>query len=135
MKTRALCLAVVSALTIAACGGDDEDTTAPAPAGASSGSETLELTAGEPGPEEFTFDPGDLDAKAGSVTIDLELPDGLKAPHGISLEGDGVDESGEVVQAGSTSSITVDLKPGEYTFYCPVGDHRDEGMEGTLTVE
>ena len=26
------------------------------------------------------------------------------------------------------------LKKGKYTFYCPVGDHRSEGMEGTLTV-
>ena len=26
------------------------------------------------------------------------------------------------------------IKPGEYTFYCPVGDHRAQGMEGKLTV-
>ena len=30
---------------------------------------------------------------------------------------------------------SADLKAGEYTYYCAVGNHRSAGMEGTLTVE
>jgi uncharacterized cupredoxin-like copper-binding protein len=26
------------------------------------------------------------------------------------------------------------IEAGEYEFYCPVGNHKDAGMEGTLTV-
>ncbi len=30
---------------------------------------------------------------------------------------------------------SADLKAGEYKYYCAVGNHRAEGMEGTLTVQ
>lgn len=54
--------------------------------------------------------------------------------HNISIEGNGVDERGELVGEGETSRVTVVLEPSEYTFYCSVPLHRDGGMEGTLTV-
>jgi uncharacterized cupredoxin-like copper-binding protein len=38
------------------------------------------------------------------------------------------------VAKGGKSTVTVDLKPGKYTFYCPVPGHRQAGMQGTLTV-
>ncbi|MEZ5170654.1 MAG: cupredoxin domain-containing protein [Acidimicrobiia bacterium] len=38
-------------------------------------------------------------------------------------------EPGETASGGFTAS-----EAGEYTFYCSVPGHRDEGMEGTLVV-
>jgi uncharacterized cupredoxin-like copper-binding protein len=139
---------------LAACGGNDEKpaSSSSSSSGSSSsgggggygsstssssggGGQTLNLTAEEPGGGKFAFDKTSLTAKSGKVTLDLKLPSGLKAPHGIAVEGNGVDKDGPVVQAGSDSKITVDLKPGKYEFYCPVDSHKDLGMEGTLTVQ
>ena len=75
-----------------------------------------------------------LAARAGDVTIRLANGADDRFPHAIAIEGNGVDEDGEVVQPGGSSSVTVRLKPGRYTFYCPVGDHEKDGMKGTLTV-
>jgi Ca2+/Na+ antiporter len=36
--------------------------------------------------------------------------------------------------AFQSATATVTLAPGTYTFWCPVSNHRDCGMEGTLTV-
>ena len=55
-------------------------------------------------------------------------------PHDVSIEGGGVDERGKEVTDGGTSTVTADLKPGAYTFYCSVPGHREAGMEGKLTV-
>ena len=56
-------------------------------------------------------------------------------PHDIAVEGNGVNEKGEVVQGGGTSEFSANLQPGEYTFFCSVPGHREGGMEGKLTVK
>ena len=84
----------------------------------------------------LAFDPKTLKANAGSVTITMDNPSADSQPHAVSVEGPGgVDASGEIAQPGSTSEVTLKLKPGKYTFFCPVGSHRAAGMEGTLTVQ
>ena len=55
--------------------------------------------------------------------------------HNIAIKGNGVDVKGEIVGSGATSTVTADLKPGAYTFYCSVPGHEAAGMKGTLTVK
>ena len=43
--------------------------------------------------------------------------------------------AGKTVGKGEKSVASADLKAGEYDFYCAVGNHRAEGMEGKLTVK
>jgi mono/diheme cytochrome c family protein len=91
----------------------------------------LEIPADPSGALLFAF--GAAEAPAGALK--LMSPNESSVPHNIAVEGQGVDEQGEVVQGGAVSEIAVDLKPGEYTFYCSVPGHREGGMEGKLTVQ
>ncbi len=100
-------------------------TSAPAPA-----SGKLSLTA-DPGGA-LKFNTSSLQAKAGAVTITLSNP--AAVPHGIAISGPGVSKVGTVVGQGGTSTVAASLKPGSYTFYCPVPGHAAAGMKGTLTV-
>jgi plastocyanin len=91
--------------------------------------EALALTADK---SELKFDKTSLSAKAGKVTVSMKNPAAI--PHDVSIEGKGVDQKGKVVKTGGTSTVTADLKPGTYTFYCSVDAHRQAGMQGKLTV-
>jgi plastocyanin len=118
---------LISVALLAAGCGDDEDEGGGGGGGGGGGS--LTLTA-DPGGA-ISWEPGSLSASAGSVTIKLVNQSDI--PHAVEVEGNGVEEESETVTAADTE-LTVDLEPGEYTYYCPVGDHRPKGMEGTLTV-
>jgi plastocyanin len=83
-------------------------------------------------PRELRFSKSTLDAPAGTVTLVMENPSALE--HNIAVRGEGVDEQGEVVGQGDESTVTVELEPGEYEFYCSVPGHEAGGMKGTLTV-
>jgi len=74
----------------------------------------------------------DASALSCSVTATTENKQGVD--HNIAIQGPGVDQKGPVVKNG-TSQLTVDLKPGNYTFFCSVPGHREGGMEGKLTVK
>jgi mono/diheme cytochrome c family protein len=92
---------------------------------------TLEIPADPSGRTLYTFK--NAEAPAGQLKIDSVNESTVD--HDIALEGGGVNEKGETVSNGGTSTIDVDLRPGEYTFYCSVDGHRAAGMEGTLTVK
>jgi uncharacterized cupredoxin-like copper-binding protein len=135
---------------LAACGGgssDDSSTSGgastSAPSSSSSGSDSSSTSgAGAGGALDISatetnglgFSQKSLTARSGEVTVTLDNGSGNSLPHAIAIEGNGVDKDGATVQPGGTSTVTVRLKPGRYTFYCPVDGHEDQGMKGTLTV-
>ena len=82
----------------------------------------------------LAFDKSTLSAKAGTVTVTMKNPAGSGVSHGVGVRGDGVDQDGKIVAPGGTSTDTLTLKAGTYTFYCPVPGHEAAGMKGTLTV-
>jgi plastocyanin len=133
---RLMLIAAVAVLAFAGCGGDDKepasqpDSTS-TPAAASGGGENLALSA-DPGGA-LKFDKTELTAKAGKVTITMNNPSDV--PHAVEIEGNGVEAEGKTVGKGAKSIASGDLKAGTYDFYCPVGNHRAEGMEGKLTVQ
>lgn len=74
-------------------------------------------------------------AKAGKTTI--KFTNSSSVAHNITVQ---QGTSGAVVGAtstfaGGTKSLTLQLKPGTYTYYCSVPGHRQAGMQGTLTVK
>jgi plastocyanin len=69
----------------------------------------------------------------GKLTIDSLNKSGT--PHNIALQGGGVNAKGPVISGGKRSTISVDVKPGTYTFFCSVPGHRQAGMVGKLTVK
>jgi plastocyanin len=94
--------------------------------------QTLKLTADASG--QLAFDKKTLSAKPGNVTIDMTNPSPV--PHDVSIEGpNNVARKGKQVEKGGTSTVSADLKAGDYTFYCSVPGHRQGGMEGKLTVK
>ncbi len=146
MRSRTTYLVILlatCALVAAGCGDDDSDeggggggaygSTGASDDGGSGGGETaLELSADPNGA--LKFDTTSLEAKPGNVRIVMDNPSDV--PHAVEVEGNGVEEVGETVGKGGVSRVSLkDLKAGEYEFYCPVGNHAAEGMEGTLTVK
>ena len=127
------------AVPIVGCGGSSDDSNSnaaatPAPTTSSGGGGaggTVDLSA-----TDFKFTPSDPSVKAGEVTFkmtndgqvthSLEI-EAVTPGHDQELEGD--------VSPGQSGTLTANLKPGTYEFYCPVDNHKEMGMEGEITVK
>ncbi len=77
----------------------------------------------------FAFSPSVINASAGDrVSITFTKNEGF---HTFVI--DGVGEF--AIAEGEKFNFTAPDEPGEYVFYCDVGSHRAQGMEGTLIVQ
>lgn len=82
----------------------------------------------------IAFNKSKLTVKHGKVTIKMMNPASSGISHGIAVAGKG-GKVGKIVAPGKTSTLTLTLTAGKYTFYCPVAGHRAAGMKGQLVVK
>jgi uncharacterized cupredoxin-like copper-binding protein len=127
----AILLAAATSIGIAACGGGSDSGGGGSTTSAAAGGGAQTVSVGE---TEYQLDPSDPSVKAGTVTFDVSN-DG-KVTHSLEVEGPNGNQSlAQDLNPGDSGKLTVDLgKPGKYTFFCPIDNHRGMGMEGTITV-
>jgi plastocyanin len=83
----------------------------------------------------FTIAGAPAQVRAGAPITFNATSSGL--PHNLAIEGSGVmhPPSGPNLMDGQSGARTFPaLQAGTYTLYCPVGMHRANGMQTTLTV-
>ena len=119
-------LLVVAAMTTAvATAGEEEHG-----GGAEATSSTFELVADPGGASSYDQAAGLV--KAGTVTV--HLTNDSTQDHNVAVsQGSRVLGESKIIKAGETE-LKLDLKAGEYAFFCEVDSHRQAGMEGVLTV-
>ncbi len=117
-------LFVALTFAVAGCGGDDGE----------------ESTNGTSSQETFSISESDFTLTPPTVTIDapgtytFEATNDGGVDHSLEIEGNGVEEVTETITPGESASVTIDLETGTYEMYCPIGNHRDLGMSGEVTV-
>jgi uncharacterized cupredoxin-like copper-binding protein len=130
MPTRAAYLAATAlaivALAFTGCSDDDDGSSGSEDTGSSGG--------GGYGYRDGAKNEAASGAGGKRTVLPLSADPGGELRFNKSSQGQGVEEESDTIGPGATTRVPATLEPGEYEFYCPVGDHKDAGMEGALTV-
>lgn len=111
------------ALVASGCGGSDGDgSSTEQPSGTKV---TAALT-------EFSINLSQQDLQPGTYTFVAENTG--EATHALEIEGAGIEESTDTLAPGESANLVVELPAGSYVLYCPVANHRDQGMQLQVTV-
>jgi uncharacterized cupredoxin-like copper-binding protein len=128
------------ALVVAGCGDDEDEPSGERAAGGDTATERTEKPAGGASQTirlsatDFRFTPENPRVdKPGTVKF-VTKNDG-QAPHALEVEGPSGEAETKTIQAGQSAELTVKLdEAGSFTMYCPIGNHRQMGMEGKVEV-
>lgn len=141
----------ITLLALAGCGSSSKTSTTPStstPTTTAATPTTTTKSASSTAPSSFAsglsleansegqlaYNTKSLSAKAGKVSI--AFTNNASLEHNVTIES----SSGQVLGgtpsfSGGSKTLTLNLKPGTYKFFCSVPGHRQAGMEGTLVVK
>jgi plastocyanin len=130
---------IVMALVVPGCGGDDDEESAGTTTAETATEERKQAT-GAPvttvriKETEFKLDPARPRVTRAGV-VEFVVANSGGTVHALEVEGPEGEAETKLLQPGNSARLKVDLsKPGTYTMYCPVGNHRQQGMEGKVSV-
>lgn len=128
-----MAVAAASLMLLGGCGSDKEEDGATGKIAAPNLSADLTVKVSE---DSKTFKINKNTAKTGTVKLTVDNPSTNKGQHGIGIDG-GVykDIDGASVKPGRKTSLTVDLKPGDYEIYDSYKNNREKGYTTKLKVE
>lgn len=124
---------VVATMTAAALTGGEkaqEHAGATAPTPQPTG-RALDLAA-DPGGA-IKFDKTRATVRSGQVTV--HFTNDSSVPHNVTVAQGSRTLGATKTITGSNATLKLDLRPGDYVFFCSVPGHRQLGMQGTLTAE
>lgn len=83
---------------------------------------------------EMSLDPSDITLdRPGTYVFRAENVGNVV--HSLRIEGNGIEaQQTRDIGPGESADLTVALQPGTYELDCPVGNHEELGMRGSLTV-
>jgi plastocyanin len=119
---RRLGLLVLVPVLLAACGGEE------APEGGAGAGDALEIVL-----TDFAVEPPTGSLEPGTYTARVTNEGGVV--HALKVDGPTGETESAQLQPGQSVELELDLsEAGEYELTCPVGDHRDRGMEAARAV-
>jgi len=84
------------------------------------------------GLKEYELEPGKIKVAPGKVTFVLR--NAGRFAHNFHVEGNGVDTTANKFSPGATVRLELTLQEGKYKISCPLSNHDERGMTGTLIV-
>jgi plastocyanin len=83
---------------------------------------------------EWTIRLSEATVPAGQVAF--KVTNSGSIPHAMEVEGHGTEQETPLIQPGASARLQLNLEPGTYEIYCPVGEdsHRKLGMQTHLNV-
>ena len=123
---RRLLVLLPTALILAACGGGTDEAE---PAG--DVIQTIQISE-----KEFSLTPSSVNLPR-TGTYEFEVTNDGQITHALEVEeGEGGEEAEtDDIEPGETATLRFTFtSDGSFEMYCPIGNHRQEGMDGTITV-
>ncbi|MQA24370.1 MAG: copper-binding protein [Micromonosporaceae bacterium] len=104
-------------------GGGDQPTDEAQPTGA-----RVDVTE-----DEFSIELSEPELTPGTYTFVIKNEGAVG--HNLVIDGPGVSKAQTpLIRSGRTETVTVTLREGTYDVWCSIGNHRDQGMELTLSI-